>query len=156
MAINTITSVHQGGMNFKALAEGHNITIDVDKKAGGTNAGPGPKVLMLVSLAGCTGLDVVSLLKKMKVGFSDFTIRIDASLTKVHPVIYDDVTITYSIKVDKAHEPKVRKAVSLSQDKYCGVSAMFRSFAKLSNKIVFLTTSPQPLSREQRRATLSG
>ena len=138
MATNTITSVYKGGMNFTTVIKGHSITVDLDKAAGGTNAGPGPKILMLVSLAGCTGLDVVSLLKKMRVSFSDFTIKVDAHLTKEHPVIYDAVTITYSIKVRKQDEAKVEKAVTLSQDKYCGVSAMFRSFAKISDKIVFL------------------
>jgi putative redox protein len=138
MATNSINSVHQGGMNFTTLINGHSITIDLEKEAGGDDAGPGPKILMLVSLAGCTGLDIVSLLKKMKAGFSDFTINVEAHLTEIHPRIYDDVAITYSIKVNKADEAKVEKAVTLSQDKYCGVSAMFRAFAKLSNKIVFL------------------
>jgi putative redox protein len=147
MATNSINSVHQGGMNFTTLIDGHSITIDLGKAAGGGDAGPGPKILMLVSLAGCTGVDVVSLLNKMKVNFSDFTINVEAHLTKVHPVMYDDVTITYSIKVSKADESKVEKAVTLSQDKYCGVSNMFRAFAKLSNKIVFLPTLPQPVSK---------
>jgi putative redox protein len=138
MAMNSINSVYQGGMNFTTLVNGHSITIDLIKAAGGNDAGPGPKILMLVSLAGCTGVDIVSLLKKMKAKFSDFTINVKAHLTEVHPVIYDDVTITYSIKVSKADESKVEKAVTLSQDKYCGVSEMFRAFAKLSNRIVFL------------------
>ncbi len=138
MATNSISSVHQGGMNFTTLINGHSITIDLDKAAGGNDTGPGPKILMLVSLAGCTGVDVVSILNKMKANFSDFTINVEAHLTKVHPKIYDDVTITYSIKVSKADESKVEKAITLSQDKYCGVSEMFRAFAKLSNKIVFL------------------
>ncbi len=84
MATNSITSVYQGGMNFTTLINGHSITIDLDEDAGGNNAGPGPKILMLVSLAGCTGL-IVSLLKKMKVSFSDFTINIEAHLTDNHP-----------------------------------------------------------------------
>jgi len=138
MATNSITSVYQGGMNFTTLIEGHSVTIDLDKAAGGTDAGPGPKILMLVSLAGCTGVDVVSLLKKMRANFSDFTINIKAHLTEVHPRIYDNVIITYNIKVSKADESKVEKAITLSQDKYCGVSEMFRAFAKVSNKIVFL------------------
>ena len=138
MAMNSIDSVYQGGMNFTTLVHGHSITIDLTKAAGGDDAGPGPKILMLVSLAGCTGVDIVSLLKKMKANFSDFSINVKAHLTEVHPVIYDDVTITYSIKVSKADESKVEKAITLSQDKYCGVSEMFRAFAKLSNKIVFL------------------
>jgi putative redox protein len=138
MATNSISSVHQGGMNFTTLIDGHSITVDLSKAAGGDDAGPGPKILMLVSLAGCTGLDVVGLLNKMKANFSDFTVDIEAHLTEVHPVIYDDVSITYSIKVSKADESRVEKAVTLSQDKYCGVSEMFRAFAKLSSKIVFL------------------
>jgi putative redox protein len=146
MATNSINSAYQGGMNFTTLIDGHSITIDLDKAAGGDNAGPGPKILMLVSLAGCTGVDVVSLLRKMKANFSDLTINVEAHLTESPPVIYDDVTITYNIKVSKADESKVEKAVTLSQDKYCGVSNMFSAFAKLTNKIVFLPASPQPLS----------
>jgi putative redox protein len=127
-----------GGMNFTTLIDGHSITIDLDKAAGGNDEGTGPKILMLVSLAGCTGVDVVSLLKKMKATFSDFSINVEAHLTEDHPRIYDDVTLTYNIKVSKTNEAKVEKAVALSQDKYCGVSEMFRAFAKLSSKIVFL------------------
>jgi len=93
---------------------------------------------MLVSLAGCTGLDVVSILNKMKVNFSDLAINVEAHLTKVEPKIYDEVIITYTIRVNKADETKVKKAVDLSQDKYCGVSEMFRAFAKLSHKIIYL------------------
>jgi putative redox protein len=141
MGVNTITSVHKGGMNFTTLVHGHSVTIDLNKKGGGNDDGPGPKILMLVALAGCTGVDVVSLLKKMKVNFSDFAIDVEGNLTEIHPKTYDTVNITYNISVDKASEAKVTKAVALSQDKYCGVSAMFRSFAKLSSKIVFLPTS---------------
>jgi putative redox protein len=126
------------GMNFTTLIDGHSITIDLDKAAGGNDEGTGPKILMLVSLAGCTGVDVVSLLKKMKATFSDFSINVEAHLTDIHPRIYDEVTLTYNIKVSKSNEAKVEKAVALSQDKYCGVSEMFRAFAKLSSKIVFL------------------
>jgi putative redox protein len=137
MATNSIESVHKGGMNFTTLINGHSIIVDLDKAAGGNDEGTSPKILMLVSLAGCTGVDVVSILNKGRVKFSDFTINIDAHLTGEHPRIYDDVTITYNIKVNKSDEVKVEKAVILSQDKYCGVSEMFRAFAKLSHKIVF-------------------
>jgi putative redox protein len=137
MATNSIESVYKGGMNFTTLINGHSIIVDLDKAAGGNDEGTSPKILMLVSLAGCTGVDVVSILNKGRVKFSDFTINIDAHLTGEHPRIYDDVTITYNIKVNKSDEIKVEKAVILSQDKYCGVSEMFRAFAKLSHKIVF-------------------
>jgi putative redox protein len=139
MAINIINSVFQGGMSFKSNVKGHDVIIDLDKAGGGHDLGTSPKILMLVSLAGCTGLDVVSILNKMKVTFSDLSIKIQANLTETDPKIYDDVMVTYSIKVDKENEDKVQKAVNLSQDKYCGVSEMFRAFAKLSHTIEFLS-----------------
>ena len=138
MANNNITSVFQGGMAFSTEVNGHNITIDLKEASGGNNLGTSPKILMLVSLAGCTGVDVVGILNKMKVNFYDFSISVDAHLTEEHPKVYDEVTITYSIKVDKEHEPKVKRAVDLSQDTYCGVSEMFRAFAKLSSNIIYL------------------
>ncbi len=137
MASNSISSVHKGGMNFTTLINGHSITVDAGESDGGDDAGPSPKILMLVSLAGCTGMDVVSILNKGRVKFSDFTVNVEAHLTEEHPRIYDEVTINYNIKVSKAHESKVEKAVTLSQDKYCGVSEMFRAFAKLNSKIAF-------------------
>lgn len=139
MGNNRISSVHTGGMSFSTQINGHKLTIDLDKAGGGNDLGPGPKILMLVSLAGCTGLDVVSILNKMKVNFSDFKVDADAHLTEEHPKIYDTVTLIYSIKVQKNDEPKVKKAVALSQEKYCGVSKMFMAFAKLSSDIVYLT-----------------
>lgn len=139
MGSNNITSAYTGGMAFSTLINGHTVTIDLDKAGGGNDLGTSPKILMLVSLAGCTGVDVVSILNKMKVSFSDLTINVEAHVTEEHPKIYDDVTVIYSIKVDSRNELNVKKAVDLSQEKYCGVSEMFRSFAKLSSKIVYLS-----------------
>jgi putative redox protein len=139
MGSNNITSAYKGGMAFSTLINGHTVTIDLDKAGGGNDLGTSPKILMLVSLAGCTGVDVVSILNKMKVSFSDLTINVEAHVTEEHPKIYDDVTIIYSIKVDSRNELNVKKAVDLSQEKYCGVSEMFRSFAKLSSKIIYLS-----------------
>ena len=126
-------------MAFSTKVNGHTITIDLDKAGGGNDVGSSPKILMLVSLAGCTGVDVVSILNKMKVSFSDLTINVEAHVTEEHPKIYDDVTVIYSIKVDSRNELNVKKAVDLSQEKYCGVSEMFRAFAKLSSKIIYLS-----------------
>ncbi len=138
MGSNIISSVYKGGMAFSTQINGHAVTIDLDKAGGGNDLGTSPKILMLVSLAGCTGVDVVGILNKMKVNFSDLTINVEAHLTEEHPKIYDKVTVIYTIKVDKANEEKVKKAVDLTQEKYRGVSEMFRSFAKLSSKIIYL------------------
>jgi putative redox protein len=138
MAVNTISATFKGGMNFTADVFGHKIEIDKDEESGGKDIGTRPKVLMLVSLAGCTGFDVVSMLNKMRVSFSDFDIKVDGHLTDTEVKTYDDVVINYTIKVAKEDEPKVLKAVKLSEEKYCGVSKMFQAFAKVSFKINYL------------------
>ena len=138
MAVNTINAVFKSGMNFTADVNGHSIEIDKDEAGGGKNIGTRPKILMLTALAGCTGLDVVSMLNKMRVNFSDLSIKVDGRLTETEPKIYDDVVIHYTIKVEKADEAKVKKAIKLSQEKYCGVTKMFESFAKVSFEINYL------------------
>jgi len=138
MASNTINAVFKGGMNFTANVNGHQIEIDTDEASGGKNLGTRPKALMLVSLAGCTGLDVVSILNKMRVNYSDFSINVHGHLTDTEPKIYDAVNINYTIKVKKEDEDKVLKAVRLSKEKYCGVSKMFEAFAKVTFEINYL------------------
>jgi len=138
MASHHIISAFKGGMAFSAELNGHSVTIDLNKERGGNNTGPQPKALMIVSLAGCTGVDVVMILNKMRVEFSDFSIDVDAALTETEPAVYHTVKLIYNIRVKKEEEAKVEKAVDLSQNKYCGVSAMFRAFAKLETEINFL------------------
>ncbi|HEY8657919.1 MAG TPA: OsmC family protein [Hanamia sp.] len=138
MAVTSIKATFNSGMNFTADINGHKIEIDTDEASGGKNIGTRPKALMLASLAGCTGLDVVSILNKMRVNFSDLSISVDGHLTDTEPKIYDEVTINYTIKVSNEDESKVEKAVNLSQDKYCGVTKMFESFAKVGFKINYL------------------
>lgn len=138
MANSSINAVFKGGMNFTADINGHSIEIDTDETRGGKNLGTRPKALMLVSLAGCTGLDVVGILNKMRVNYSELSIKVDAHLTDEEAAIYDEVIVNYTVKVEKADEQKVEKAVKLSQEKYCGVTKMFQAFAKVSYKIIYL------------------
>lgn len=137
MASQHITSAFSSGMAFTTEVNDHKITIDLQKADNGNETGPRPKVLMLVSLAGCTGVDIVMILNKMRVEFSDFSIDVDAELSDTEPKVYTSVRLTYKIKVKKEDESKVEKAVDLSQNKYCGVSMMFRAFATLETEIVF-------------------
>lgn len=126
------------GMLFHSTVDGHKISVDTSMSAGGSDKGPRPKILMLVALAGCTAMDVVSLLNKMRVEFSYFNIKINAELTDEHPKVYKKVHIIYQIKGDAIDPTKVEKAVNLSQEKYCGVSAMFKKFSELSFEIQYL------------------
>lgn len=137
MDTHFVSTKHIEGMAFTADVNGHSVPMDSSDD--GPQTGASPKRLMLASLAGCTGIDVVSILEKMKVAFSDFRIDIDATLSDDHPRIYQTVKIHYQIKLAEGDKVKMEKAVSLSQDKYCGVSAMFGAFSKIETQINYLS-----------------
>lgn len=135
---HTVFTTFKGGMTFAAEIDIHRVLMDASIEDGGDNSAPSPKRLMLASLAGCTGIDVVSILNKMKVSFSNFSISIEAHLRNEHPRIYEKVDLYYYITMKEADRPKMEKAVQLSQEKYCGVSAMFRAFAELNYRIEYI------------------
>jgi len=136
MTTHSIQSRFTSGMAFSSDINGHTVITDSTPDDGGSDSGPSPKRLMLASLSGCTGIDIVSILNKMKVPFRDFTIQVDATLTEEHPKIYNHVTLTYTIAMAESDRPKMEKAVNLSQEKYCGVYAMFSHFATMKTEIV--------------------
>lgn len=125
-----------GKMEFDTEINGHHITLDTTEAGGGENNGPSPKPLLLSSLAGCTGMDVVSLLNKMHVSYSDFNIEVEADLGDEHPRMYTEIRLTYFIKTED--KDKMEKAVNLSKDKYCGVSAMLSKVCPIVTNIVYL------------------
>lgn len=135
---NHITTKWLGEMAFESNnPSGLNLKIDADPDSGGKGEGLRPKALMLSALAGCSGLDVASLIKKMKLEVDDFSIETIANLTDEHPKYYDSVTIEYHFHGADLKEGKLKKAVDLSVEKYCGVMEMFRKFAKLEIKTIF-------------------
>ncbi|MEC3906178.1 OsmC family protein [Tamlana sp. 2201CG12-4] len=127
-----------GDMRFESTnPSGHDLFIDAGEENGGKGEGYRPKALMLSGLAGCSGLDVASLIKKMKLDVDDFTIDIDANLTEEHPKYYDKVSMNFHFYGDNLNEKKLQKTVDLSIDKYCGVMEMFRRFADVEVNIFF-------------------
>ena len=125
-------------LKFDAFQNGKTIRIDANPDESQTT-GVRPKALILTSLAGCTAIDVVELLKKMRVEFSDFSIKVSGEFTEEHPTIYHTVKLTYLVKLQNpADKDKVEKAVNLSQEKYCGVTAMVKKFANLQVGIEYL------------------
>jgi len=136
MASNTVTTVWKENMLFESdNPSGHSVLIDTSSENGGENKGLGPKALMLSSLAGCSGLDVVSLLKKMRAEIADFKMVVHAELTEEHPKYYHKVAVEYHFYGSNLQEDKINKAVKLSIDQYCGVMEMFRQFAKVTTEV---------------------
>ena len=137
-ATNHITTKWLGNMTFESNnPSGQNLKIDIAKEDGGDGNGFRPKALMLSGLAGCSGLDVASLIKKMKLEVDAFTIETIANLTDEHPKFYDKVLIEYHFHGKNLEEKKLQRAVDLSVEKYCGVMEMFRQFATLEIKTIF-------------------
>lgn len=133
------TIKHVEKMQFQVQQDNHTFLVDAATEHGGEDKGVRPKALILTALAGCTAMDVVSLLSKMKVEYSDFSISTDGELTDEHPKIYHKVWLTYRIKLANAEDKeKMQKAVNLSQERYCGVAAMVRKFAELEVNIEYL------------------
>ena len=128
------------GMSFDASLDGFNLTIDADPMFGGQNKGPKPKGLTLVSLAGCTGMDVVSILGKMRVmkDVESFEIQTDGTLTEEHPKKFSDIVIKYVFKGEKLPDlvDKIKHAIDLSMENYCGVSATLKPAVKMTYQLL--------------------
>ena len=134
----TIETRWAGGMAFETYLDDHKLLADAHANFGGEDRGPRPKPLLLFSLAGCTGMDVVSLLKKMRVDFEGFKIQVTGELTDEHPKYYHKIHLTYQFKGKDIDNSKVEKAVNLSQDKYCGVSFMLKKSAEITWEIKYI------------------
>jgi putative redox protein len=136
MATNIVTTTWKENMQFESdNPSGLNLFMDAGEENGGKGEGYRPKALMLSSLAGCSGLDVVSLLKKMHAEVADFKIEITAELTDEHPKFYNKVKVDYHFSDSELKPKKIQKAVNLSVTKYCGVMEMFRQFAEVEIEI---------------------
>ncbi|MCK9558663.1 MAG: OsmC family protein [Candidatus Cloacimonetes bacterium] len=125
-----------GDLSFDSLVAGHHVMMDVDKEHGGNDTGPRPKSLLLTALAGCSGMDVVSILQKMQVKDYSFEMEAEGEPTKDHPVVYHTITIAYKFTGSNLPEDKIVKAVTLSTEKYCGVYAMLKEAAKVVVKVL--------------------
>ena len=123
-------------LSFEIELQGHRFTVDSDEAFGGKDRGPRPKPLVLSALAGCTGMDVASILGKMKMPYDSFAIEVDGELTDEHPKVYKTITVRYIFTGNELDRGKIEKAVNLSQDKYCGVSAMLGKTAEIKAEII--------------------
>lgn len=116
----------QGNMAFESDINGHKIVLDAAPDNGGENKGPRPKPLVLLALAGCTGMDVVSILKKMRVELEGLEIKVEGEIADDHPKTFENMKVIYEFKGKDLPLDKLEKAVSLSEEKYCGVSATYK------------------------------
>ena len=119
---------------FETLLDGHKVTIDTTAENGGNNEGPRPKALMLVALAGCSAMDVISLFLKMRVRFDKISIDVTAETSDTIPMVYTAA--------------KIEKAIRLSQEKYCGVGLMMKKIGPITYDILLNGEPLKPQKHE--------
>ena len=132
MSTKTIT-YWQKDQQFKSYHGKNEIKID-----GKRENGFGAKALVLSAIAACSGIDIVDILEKMRVNFPDFEIETETEQTEDHPRVFKDIYVTYKIKTGEENREKVKKAIELSLDKYCGVSAMLQKNSPIHYKLQIL------------------
>ncbi len=135
MSTHHVTTTWISKLAFDSDVNNHIIRID-GKPPAGDDSGPGPKALLLTALTGCTGMDVASLLPKMRVPFDSLVIEATAEQTEEHPKVYKSIHLIFRISGKEVREDKVREAITLSQDKYCGVTAMLKAHCPVTWELV--------------------
>ena len=124
------------GMTFMAMGEsGHWTAMDTGPELGGQSGASKPLELVLMGLAGCTGMDVVSILKKMRVDYQHLSIDVEAERAEDHPKVFTDITVVYRFRGEGLDTTKLQRAVDLSAEKYCSVSAMLGKTAQITHRI---------------------
>ncbi|MFB5085450.1 OsmC family protein [Symbiobacterium thermophilum] len=125
-----------GGIAFEAqLGSGHTIVMDASREVGGEDRGPRPGELLLAALGGCTGMDIVSILQKMRVDFDRVEVTVEAEAREEYPKYYDRFRVTYRVFGGDVPADKVKRAVQLSEERYCSVGALFSHGAEITHRI---------------------
>ncbi|RBL91692.1 OsmC family protein [Chitinophaga flava] len=132
-----IVSQWMGKMQFNALVNGHTIIMDGPEKVGGEDNGPIPKPLVLTALSGCTGMDVVALLRKAKKEVDSFDVEVCGQLSQGHPMQYTAIHLVYIFKGPEACREEALDAVTQSQEKFCGVSDMLKKIMPVTWDVVY-------------------
>ncbi len=124
------------GITFVGKTESNNwIIMDGPENFGGSNAGIRPKELLLLSLAGCTGADVSAILQKKRVKLDGFEIQISAESTETHPKVYTKIDLDFVFYGKDLKEKDLERAIQLSQNTYCGVTAMLQKSIEITHSV---------------------
>ncbi|WP_436415944.1 OsmC family protein [Petrimonas sp.] len=132
---HSIKTVWKENNIFETDVDGHNIVIDLAKDAGGDDAGPRPKKFVLVAAAGCSGLDVVEIVKKMRIDIKGFNIQIESDVTDEYPKQYTNLKVVYEFEGENLPKEKLERACQLSFDNYCGVLAMYKKAVPVTYEV---------------------
>lgn len=126
MAQHEIETQWMGKMQFNTLVNGHTIIMDAPERVGGEDHGPIPKPFVLTALSGCTGMDIIAILRKAQKEVKELNIKVTGELSKQQPIEYVSMHVVYDFTGDEINKDAALDAVTTSQEKYCGVSHMLK------------------------------
>jgi len=130
--MNNATIRLTSGMQFVASADsGHAVVMDADADSGGNNTGSRPMELLLMGLGGCSGMDIISILRKKKQQVTGLEAKVSGTMADDYPHKYREITIVYTVRGKGVADEAVKRAVQLSMDKYCSVKATLEGSAKI-------------------------
>ena len=132
--IMTAQATLETGMRFDAASgSGHHVTLDAAEHGGGQNAGFRPMELLLVGLAGCTGMDVISILRKKRQQVTGYEVDVTGVRAEDHPMVFVEITVEHIVIGHHIQPEAVQRAIQLSEERYCGAGAMLGKVAHLTH-----------------------
>jgi putative redox protein len=132
--VMTVRAILETGMRFEAESgSGHHVTLDAAEHGGGENLGFRPMELLLVGLVGCTGMDVISILRKKREQVTGYEVHVRGVRAEEHPMVFVEITVEHVITGHHLQPEAVARAVALSEGRYCGAGAMLGKVAHLTH-----------------------
>ena len=128
----------EGALFVAESGSGHTFTMDGAADVGGRDLGARPMEVLLMGMGGCTAIDVVSMLKKQRQDIEGVEISLVAERADGYPKVYTEVKVVYTVRGRKLNRALVERAVSLSDEKYCSATAMFKKTAKVTHEVVLV------------------
>lgn len=132
-----IETMWMGKMQFNALVNGHTVIMDAPERVGGEDHGPIPKPFVLSALSGCTGMDVIALMRKAGKQLSELNLQVSGEISKQTPIEYTSVHIVYAMRGNDEDMQIAYDAVMQSQEKICGVSHMLKKIMPVTWEITY-------------------
>ena len=130
----TVRGILEDGMRFDIeTGSGHHIILDAAEHNGGQDTGPRPMEMLLVALAGCAGMDIITILRKKRQKVSAYEIRVHGARVEEHPRVFVKITVEHILTGQAIQPEAVQRAIDLTEEKYCGASAILGKTATITH-----------------------
>ena len=141
----TVRATLETGMRFDVeTGSGHHVILDAAEHNGGQNSGPQPMEMLLVALASCAGMDIITILRKKRQEITRYELRIHGERTEEHPKVFVDITVEHIFTGHNIRSEAVERAIELTEERYCGASAMLGKTATIGHTFTIIEDSKQP------------